>query len=335
MKYSEEKSVTLPLKQNYVDGLNRMLADRQKHAAEIRKEYSRDIFRDPERYREDLRSMLGWPLTQPRPAEPPVVAVEELSREEGYTIYRMQVQILEDVTMTGLFFRQDGTEKRPLVLVQHGGGGTPELISGVYGDTANYNDMLHRVLKEGVHVFAPQLLLWRADEFMDSNRSSLDAWLKRVGSSISAVEIYGLSRILDYFETQDYVSTFGMVGVSYGGFYTLYTTAVDTRIRSAISCAYFNQRDVYGWSDWTWHCSAEKFDDAEVACLAYPRRLCVQVANKDYLFDCPPAEASAQRVRQLAKDVGTDWFDFILFDGSHEFYKDDAPIRRMVQDLLR
>lgn len=37
-----------------------------------------------------------------------------------------------------------------------------------------------------------------------------------------AVEIYGITRILDYFESQSYVSKFGMVGLSLDGIHEFY-----------------------------------------------------------------------------------------------------------------
>ena len=50
-------------------------------------------------------------------------------------------------------------------------------------------------------------------------------------------------------------------------------------------------------------------------------------------LSAPQLRNLALRVRELAQEVGTDWFDFILFEGTHEFCRDDAPIHRMVQDL--
>lgn len=245
----------------------------------------------------------------------------------------MQFEIMDGLKMTGLFFRVEGDEKRPLVIVQHGGGGTPERISRVYESTSNYNDMLHRVIGHKVHAFAPQLLLWNEEYNVKYDRKEIDAQLKRVGSSITAIEIFAITRILDYFETQKYVSDFGMVGLSYGGFYTLYTTAVDTRIKSSISCSFFNKRDVIGWSDWTWFKSAEKFDDAEIACLIYPRKLCIEIGNKDELFDYKYGVESIEKVKKICEKVGMDWMNFIVFDGNHEFCKDDKPIENLVNDI--
>lgn len=336
MKYTESTSLTDNTKKAYADGLTGIIAQRQEKAQQIRDSYIRNIFEDPDKYRTDLKKMLGWPLVDQRTSGLPKVSIEELSQEDGYCVYRMQFEILDGLKMTGLFFQACDGQKKPLVILQHGGLGTPELISGFYGSTCNYNDMLHRVRNQGVHVFAPQLLLWSDEYPVDYDRKALDAQLKRVGSSITAVEVYGITRILDYFEAQEYVSSFGMVGLSYGGFYTLYTAALDTRIQSAISCAFFNKRDaVAGYSDWTWFASAEKFDDAEVACLVYPRKLCVEIGNQDPLFDYRFGVESFERVKSLCGSRGTQWIDFIVFDGDHEFCKDDAPIRNLVQDLTR
>ena len=213
--------------------------------------------------------------------------------------------------------------------------GTPELIAGIEGDTSNYNDILHRVMQYDAHAFAPQLLLWSEERGcgINTKRKEIDAKLKRVGSSITAIEIHGITQIIDYFEKQDYVSGFGMIGLSYGGFYTLYTAAIDKRIKSAISCSFFNTRDVYDWIDWTWFKSAEKFDDAEIACLIYPRKLCLQIGNKDECFDYKYGIESFEKLKKYCEPVGTDWINFIVFDGTHEFCKDDSPITDLITEV--
>lgn len=334
MYYREEKNVSKKYKEEYARGLEKLIKKREKEAEQKRKGYVRDIMRKPQKYREDLKMMLGWPLVEHEDTALPNVRVTKLSDEEGYSVYRMQFEILGCLTMTGLFFKADKEERRPLIILQHGGLGTPELISGVYGSTSNYNDMLQRVRKHNVHVFAPQLFLWDEEQYeVKRDRKDIDSRLKRVGSSIAAVEIYGIVRILDYFETEEYVSGFGMVGLSYGGFYTLFTTAVDTRIKSAISCSFFNKRDYFPWGDWTWWRSAEKFDDAEIAALVYPRRLCIEIGDKDELFECEKGKEAFESLKEICKEVGEDWVELIVFEGTHEFCKYDEPIERLINDV--
>ena len=334
VKYREEISVTQQIKQRYVDGLDKLIFSRQQDMAKVRKEYAKDIMLDPEKYREDFKRMLGWPLVDHHDDRLPSVRLEKLAREDGYTIYRMNFDILDGLEMSGLYFEMD-EEKRPLVLVQHGGLGTPEHISAFYdGDTANYNHMLERVIAHRVHAFAPQLLIWNAEKYgVSFDRGNIDARLKRVGSSIAAVELYGLMRILDYFESKENVLNFGMVGLSYGGFYTLFLSAIDKRIRSAISCSFFNTRDQISWSDWTWFGAAEKFDDAEIACMVYPRKLCIEIGTNDTLFDVTHGVASYEKILELCRDVDTDWLSLITFEGTHEFCKDDAPIQALIDEI--
>lgn len=336
MQYRESKDITRQYKQNYADGIERIIDARQKDAERVRAAYTKSIFEDAPRYREDLKAMLGWPLVGHHTDSLPYSVTEKIAEEETHTVYRMQFEILDGLMMSGLFFRAKNVSpdgKDPLVIVQHGGLGTPEHIAGFYGSTTNYNGMLERVIRHGVHAFAPQLLLWGEKYDIPFDRRAIDARLKRVGSSITAVEVYGITRILDYFEVQDYVSGLGMVGLSYGGFYTLFTAALDTRILSAVSCSFFNRRDRFGWSDWVWQSSAEKFDDAEIACLVYPRRLWLGVGNADELFEAKYAEESFKKLEALCKTVGTDWVKLTVFDGKHEFYRDDTPILQLIQDL--
>ena len=87
------------------------------------------------------------------------------------------------------------------------------------------------------------------------------------------------------------------------------------------------------WTPWTWFGAAEKFDDAEVAALVYPRKLCIQIGKNDPLFDAKYGYESFDELREICKDVGTDWVDFMPFDGDHEFCKDDAPIDKMLKHL--
>ena len=337
MKYREESRATEPYRIKFRDGIEKIIEDKQREAEESRKKYFHDYFSKPEEYREDFKKMLGWPLCCERPTTEPKVNTKKLAEEEICTIYRMSFEVLEGLEMTGLFFEKDTGKKMPFIIAQHGAGGTPEGIAGLYdGDTKNYNDMDERVLKCGANVFAPQTLRWSVeDENVPFDRNATDARLKRVGSSIAAIELYGMMRILDYFEKQDYVSSFGMVGLSYGGFCTLFLAAVDDRIKSAIACASFNDRDKYARADWSWNKSAHKFSDAEVACMVYPRRLCIEVGIHDTLFSYAYAEKEIERLRTLNKFTDMKWLDIIAFAGEHEFCKDDLPVERMINDLTK
>ena len=223
---------------------------------------------------------------------------------------------------------------RPLlVIVQHGGLGTPELMAGAYGNTTNYNDMLQRVTRRGIDAFAPQLLLWSGQYEVPYDRGDFDARLKKLGSSITALEVYGFTRIIDYFEAQSHISTFGMIGLSYGGLYTLFTAAVEPRIKSSIASCFFNTMGCVSHGDLKYFCSFEQFD-AEVACLVYPRKLCIELGKKDTIFDYNQGLKLFEKINELSEKVGTDWIRLESFDGEHEFFWEDGYLDRLIKDIL-
>ncbi len=180
MNFREDTEVSKKNKESYLSGIESVILERKEMLSQKRSEYSKDIFTNTENYRDDLKETLGWPLVDYSREGIPSAKTERLSEENGVVIYRMSFEIFSGVELSGLYFELSGDTKRPLVLVQHGGLGTPELISGFYdGITGNYNDMLERVLSCGVHVFAPQLLLWDNEKYaLPFDRANVDMRLK-------------------------------------------------------------------------------------------------------------------------------------------------------------
>ena len=334
MNYREEKHVTKHAKEEYLSGIEGLIRKRQKEAENNRALYCREIREKPDKYRKELKKILGWPLTETTPCSLPEIKTEELFRDKELTVSRMKFEILDGVWLTGILLKQ-GDEKRPLILAQHGALGSPEAISGFYGTTTNYNDFVERLLQYDVNIFAPQLLIWNGEGYeVPFDRAVLDAKMKRVGGSIAAVEIYGLMRILDYFQSQSYVKNFGMAGLSYGGYYTMLMSAVDTRIESAVSCSFFCSGNVLReFCDIYFFDIGNRMSWAEIMMLVYPRHICLAVGDKDAGFPYRESEKEFERLKALCKDVGTDWVDFFVFDGGHEFFKDDRPLQQMAKQL--
>jgi dienelactone hydrolase len=190
--------------------------------------------------------------------------------------------------------------------------------------------MTRRVLRRGCAVFAPQLLLWNPDTFGPKyDRIRIDQQLKHLGGSITALEIYRLQRSLDYLATRPEIDAgrTGMIGLSYGGFYTLFAAAVETRIKVAVSSCFFNNRKVYDWADWTWFDAANTFMDAEVAMLVCPRRLYIEVGKKDELFNVKYALPEANKVKKAYAQLGIpERFVYHEFHGVHELDKGNGGI---------
>jgi dienelactone hydrolase len=277
---------------------------------------------------------LGWPLTQSR-REAGEVKKTFVAADELADIFRVQLQIQPGVWMYGVLFLRHSENPLPLVISQHGGFGTPELCSS-FIDSANYNDMTRRILQKGVHVFCPQLFLWHWQLFgeREYDRRAMDDQLKRVGSSITAIEIDGLQQYLDYLQTLPQVrpDRIGMIGLSYGGFHSILLTALDLRIKACMSSSFFNSTRAHTeFSDCAWKGSENVFQDAETAALVYPRKLWIAVGDHDELFPCQSAREEFARLQTIHGN----WNDvhFQVFPGVHEFPKDDAGIEFVVQAL--
>ena len=60
---------------------------------------------------------------------------------------------------------------------------------------------------------------------------------------------------------------------------------------------------------------------------------CIEIGKNDEMFEHEHGIRAFERLTALCRDVGTDWLNFISFDGTHEFCKDDSPIERLIKDI--
>ncbi len=287
-----------------------------------------------EKYRRELVEMLGYPLTCyekfPAPEKEECLFVGE---DEYGTIERLWIEVLPGLFAYGLLFTPHGDGPFPFVVALHGGEGTPEVVSSFYKNSSNYNHLVRRIRAKGdVMVWAPQLILWKdeyaADEASRSGQD-YDVKLKQLGSSYAAMEIFKILRAVDHITASRAVepSRIGIAGLSYGGFFTLFTAAVDTRFKTALSSCWFNDRYAYPWGDMSWFGAASKMLDAEVAALICPRSLCIQIGKQDTVFDYTGAIANEPKLRAHYEKLGiSDAFRFSLFEGGHEVDTKEADI---------
>lgn len=334
-----------PFREAYQAGVEKLVQQELDRAAKERAQAFAEIYESPEKYRRQFIEMLGWPLTQRQgKCLPKKVAVTPVREAQGIRVDRVQLEVIPGIPFYGLLFR-NGDSRRPLVISQHGGGGTPELCSGfLERGTVNYNRMTQRLLGYGVHVFAPQLLMWDPAQFQShceegeatcQARRRLDQGLKLLGGSILALELYFLMGALDYFEIQDYVEPqrIGMVGLSYGGLYTQYLAAMDTRIQAALSSCYFNRDHYRLGSDYGMYREALQLMNSEIAMLVYPRKLYLQIGENDPLLPVEGGTAEFSRLKRYAQKSQGGWLHFTVFPGEHEFWGDDGPLSQMMEDL--
>jgi len=330
MAYHEDALAANPYKQDYLNGVEQLIQRRLEEAGAARERRSKEIMDDPDQARVEFAQMLGWPLPE-EPRQPLTTERTLLSEENGVRLYRMKFQIFQGFFYYGLYFEHAG-QRLPLVLSQHGKWGTPEVCSDVIPlEETNYHHMSRRILQRGAHVFAPQMLLWQVESCgVDYDRDLLDAKLRQVGGSIVALELYCLRCCISYFAAQPEVdeTRLGMVGLSYGGMYTLYAAAMDTRLKAAFSCCYFNDRSLQLFPDWSWKDSAWLFLDSEIALLCCPRALFLAIADDDPGFRVQDGKREYDRLCRALRESGSpqDWLHFEVFAGVHEFCPNDRSL---------
>lgn len=330
--WSEEPNTADEYRRAYVDGLNKYVENQIAAARDTRREFMppEELAKNPEKYRAEYRKTLGLPDFSKNPLR----AEKKLVGEDGFSkIYRLKLFVTEDVPFYAMLLLPKGKrEKSPLVVFQHGGGGTPELASDFHGKNS-YNHSVRRVVSRGFAVLLPQLLIWSQEEIetqrahpIDYNRDELDKNLKRFGMSITGFEIAAIRRCIDYAVTLPEIDPLriGMTGLSYGGYFTLYTMAADTRIKAGYAVGAFNDRDAYPRFDWTYSGGSLRFHDAEVAALCAPRRLAIQIGKCDPVFNYETGLGEMERIRDYFSAFGAaDNLKLSVWDGGHTYSDDD------------
>jgi len=337
--YAEEIVKDTQYRQEYLDGLNAFLNREKENADNRRSGYidPKKFRENPEFYREELKKQLGFPLT--RPVETPVLAEKIFVTQDGnVNIYRMQLIFFGSMKFYGLYFEQTEQKKgSPFILSLHGGGGTPELCSSIHMDSANYNHQTRRLTDRGANVFAPQLLLWSEDNYGNPHiRTEIDGKLRQLGGSITAFEVWCMQGCINWFIENEKINAekIGVAGLSYGGMYSLFLTAVETRIKACFSCSWFNDEFVMSWPDWSYRSSADTITSVEVAALVCPRALVLAMGNKDEIFDSSVSEENSCRAEAYYKEWhAEEKYKFYVFEGPHELDKGDAGIDFLFANL--
>ncbi|MBR3761951.1 MAG: hypothetical protein IKK59_04345 [Lachnospiraceae bacterium] len=341
--WDEEPAVADDYRARYAEGIAEYIKKMNTECKALRRTYMspEELVKNQEFYREKYKEMLGLKFFSEKVSKP--VEMTYVGSDEICKIYRLSVYITDEIPFYAMLLVPHGVKApMPLVIAQHGGGGTPELCSDMNGQN-NYNHMVQRAMARGAAILAPQLMLWSMTEIatmrahaVPHNRQKVDVDMKRFGSSITALEISGIMKSLDYVCGMEEIDAdrVAMIGLSYGGYFTLHTMAADTRIKAGYCAGVFNDRDVYDWADWSYKGSALSFQDAEVAALCAPRKLYVQVGMEDQVFDYHSAITEAERVGDYFKAFGkADHFQFNVWEGGHTIGDDDKGYDFLFSEL--
>lgn len=339
-EYCEEIEKNTKYRGDYVDGVLSFLENRQSQMAINRaKSFTPANYKgNEEAYRSAFRKMLGFPLLDEHKA----ACLKEkifVARDKNVNIYRMTLLIKDSIPFYGIYFEQiEKSDDTPFVLALHGALGTPELISGIYQNSSNYNHIVRRITERGANVFVPQLLLWNVDTYGNAHipRQEIDGKLRQLGGSLTALELCCLQSTIDYFLSQENANKnhMGVVGLSYGGMYALHLAALDTRLKACYSCSWFSDGFEYAWAEWSYKDAQIIASSVETAALVAPRCLVIAMGDKDSLFDYRKTVQNCQFVEKFYEAYGcSDCFKYVIFDGGHEFNKSDKELEFFFNSL--
>jgi len=279
---------------------------------------------------ENFREAVGYPA--PGFLARPTGHFDKVGEDSTATYYRCFLHVTREMETYGLFIVPKNVKlPAPLVISQHGGGGTPEMAT-FHGGT-NYHDQVRGAVAEGYVVFAPLTVMY---PFRDRDhdtpipadvRGILDDTLRARGTTLMGMEAYKISRALDVVLKRPEVdpTRVAMIGLSYGGFYTLYTTALDHRIKVAIASCSFRDKEPTGAAR-TERPAGRPNDlsSAELVKLIAPRPLQVQNGINDKGFPIDDVRRAVEKSRVYYTGSHAGDFDFQAFEGVHEFRGDVA-----------
>jgi dienelactone hydrolase len=244
--------------------------------------------------------------------------------EDAIGVYhRMWIEVAPGVATYGLFIvPRKANLPAPLVISLHGGGGIPE--SALFYGGANYHDQIRGAVERGYVVWAPMFVMFpfadrgKGGSIPEDVRKTLDASLRAQGTSLMGVESMKITRALDRVLERPEVQKdrVAMIGLSYGGYYTLYIAALDPRIKVAVASCSF--RNTPAAKDGVTEGRPIDITSPEMVALVAPRPLQIQVGISDKQAPIDMVREAAAAAKKLAN------FDYAEFEGGHEWRGDIA-----------
>ena len=181
--FTESEDCGYEYRKKYVDSIGRFIQKSYEEAAKKRKaRFTADNFLSKqEDYRREYIRMLGIP---PHTQEIPKVKSKFVGQDGLCNIFRLSIEVLEDFYFYGILFVPQGAAHAPLVIAQHGGGGSPEFCADMCGEN-NYSHFTKKALaKQGITYI------------MQGTAETVTAQLPEAGQQVA-----GDSQVILYFGT--------------------------------------------------------------------------------------------------------------------------------------
>jgi len=298
--------------------------------------------RSAARYRREWAEFLGVPEPGALPLNPKREKIVEL---ETHTAYRVWLDALPGVQAYGiLLVPKNVPGKLPGLIALHGHNGSPEIVAGFLPpDNSGYKRFGETAAKMSYVVWCPYIH-GRYSEQSEPNegpeakgRNILNKKALLSGRTVMGLEIAKLRRGVDYLASLPEVDAgrIGMYGLSKGGHYTLYTAALEPRIKVAVVSGWFNHRarklmapktgegmffltypnrDEY-YLKGLLNC----FGDAELGWMIAPRALMIESGAQDAAVLIQDAREEFGRIETVYQRLGLkEKARFAGFEGPHQ-----------------
>ncbi len=224
--------------------------------------------------------------------------------------------------------------KAPLIIAQHVGGGNPEAICDL--DTRiNYRSFGHEAVKRGYLVWAPALTMscgyCNDPEIEETNSNVIDRQLRFEGTTIIGVELQQIiegTKALIKLRPEIDIDRIGMTGLSWGGFYTMQTSALWPLIKVAVPSGNMKDYEVYMQKSVSGESHSITFNHklfdglglSQVVGLICPRPCMIQNGINDPVVDIKGARVEAERAKYYYEKLGVgDRLEFMEHPGGHVF----------------
>jgi dienelactone hydrolase len=284
------------------------------------------------------------------PAIPQVpLRVKKLATDqcEGYRRDRLAITTAEGIQAIAWYCVPDGLSpsrgaKRPAILATPGHGiGARDLISLKADGTPRAEGQGYQkdYAIQAVRLGYPTLVVEpmgfgeRRDPEMLAGKSSESGCHAAftvgmmLGYTLARIRINDLQKGIDFLQEQsvDDPEKIGMIGISGGGQMTLWTTAIEPRIKAAVVSGYFNtfKASVMGIH----HCIcnfipgvAQQLDMVELGGLVAPRPLLIESGTQDPIFPIDATRSAIKKLKQAYSVMNAgDNLHEDIFVGEHQW----------------
>jgi dienelactone hydrolase len=282
----------------------------------------------------------GFPAGVRVPLQPEIVEQKDLG---AYTREKVVFQTRADLTATGyLLVPKDRPRNAPALVCLPGHGRGAAQIVGIDEDGADRvaggdasKPMAIQAVEHGFVTFALEQLGFgeRRDEAARGRGPAAYSCQPAAGAALLMGQTMVGWRVWDVMRTIDYLSTrpevdasrIGTLGVSGGGTTSLFSAAMDERIKAGVVSAYFNTfRDsILSIS----HCMCnyvprmiECMEMHDIAGLIAPRFLFVESGSRDPIFPVEGSRRAIGKAESIYRVFGVpESFGHEIWDGAHGF----------------